>query len=99
MRGLAGWKDRRKRAKVKTGVGWGRGFRLFGAWGKGRRRSETEAVSAALPDFDCLIDTARHHVGSSLVEIWKTRKHLFREMTLNTRKTEVVEDLYIFSEG
>lgn len=28
-----------------------------------------EAVSAALPDFDCLVDTARHDVGSSLVEI------------------------------
>lgn len=38
---------------------------------------ETAAVSAALPYFDCLIDAARHYVGSSLVEICKRGKHLF----------------------
>ncbi len=37
-----------------------------------------EAVSAALPHFDCLIDAACHHVGSSLVEICKRGEHLFR---------------------
>lgn len=39
-----------------------------------------EAISAALPHFDCLIDTARHHVGSSLVEICKRGKHLLRHI-------------------
>lgn len=58
----------------------------FRAWGGGKvggagqdRARGGGAVSAALPDFDCLIDTARHHVGSSLVEICNRGKHLFRD--------------------
>lgn len=32
-------------------------------------RSGAEAVSAALPDFDCLVDAACHDIGSGPVEI------------------------------
>lgn len=46
-----------------------------------RSRSGEEmgkAVSAALPDFDCLVDAACHNIGSRLVEIWKRHKRLLR---------------------
>lgn len=68
----------------RGGVGWGGalGLLLELGGGRGQDREEMEAVSAALPDFDCLIDTARHHVGSSLVEICKRGKHLFRYAAL-----------------
>ena len=75
VRGWAGCQDRRER------VGWGVRT-ASGAWVgggvRGRTGHETDVVSAALPDFDCLIDTSRHHVWSSLVEICKRGKQLFR---------------------
>lgn len=40
-----------------------------GGRGAGGVRRRGKAVSAALPDFDCLVDAARHDVRSRPVEI------------------------------
>lgn len=77
-----GWVSGQK--EEGRGIGQGGALGLFlelvvvvGRAGSGTGQ-ETAAVSAALPYFDCLIDAACHYVGSSLVEICKRGKHLFR---------------------
>lgn len=72
-----------RRLRCKGGVGWDYRF-AFGVGREAGRGKRQEAVSAALPDFDCLIDTSCHHVGSSLMEICKRGKQLFRFAALNT---------------
>lgn len=44
---------------------------MFLDLGKRSRSGEEtgKVVSAALPDFDCLVDAARHNIGSRPVEI------------------------------
>jgi len=46
----------------------------FGELVGSRAGQKLETVSAALPDFDCLIHTACDHIGGSLVEICKRGK-------------------------
>lgn len=50
------------------------------------------AVSAALPDFDCLIDTACDHIGSSLVEIQRGNKVFMGTQGLHAAFVLVVPD-------
>lgn len=89
VRGWAECQDRRKRAEVQErgGVWWG-SRAAFGVGGA----QEMEAVSAALPDFDCLINTACHHVGSSLVKIQRGNKVFMGTQGLHAAFVLVVPD-------
>lgn len=66
VRGRGWWKGREKDGSGTAGTGG-----CFWISGKRSRSGEEtgKAVSAALPDFDCLVDAACHNVGSRPVEI------------------------------
>lgn len=63
-------------------------------WGEGAGQVEKrqEVVSAALPDFDCLVDAACHHVGSSLMEIERGNKVFMGTQGLHAAFVLVVPD-------
>ena len=49
----------------------------------GEGRGLSTSASATLPDFDCLVDAARHHIGGALVEICRRERRLVDTITNN----------------
>lgn len=87
-------------------VGSARGEKL--SWESGQRgeaggqtgEEGGRLTSATLPDFDCLIHTSCHHVGSRLMEICEgpqTSDQLFNSTSTPSRQGEHLETFPDFS--